>query len=70
MPRYTRAVLIGPGNMGKEYTEFTDQIQRWMEQQRMFFVATAPLSGDGIVNCSPKGLDCLRVQGGKEPGQS
>lgn len=27
----------------------------------MFFVASAPLSGDGHVNLSPKGLDCLRV---------
>ena len=27
----------------------------------MFFVATAPLSGDGMVNCSPKGGDTLRV---------
>lgn len=29
----------------------------------MFFVATAPLAGDGHVNCSPKGLDSLRVLG-------
>lgn len=27
----------------------------------MFFVATAPLSADGRVNLSPKGLDCFRV---------
>jgi hypothetical protein len=27
----------------------------------MFFVATAPLSPSGHVNCSPKGLDSLRV---------
>lgn len=27
----------------------------------MFFVATAPLSAEGRVNLSPKGLDCFRV---------
>lgn len=27
----------------------------------MFFVASAPLSGTGHVNVSPKGLDCLRI---------
>ena len=29
----------------------------------MFFVATAPLSGDGLVNCSPKGMDSFRILG-------
>jgi hypothetical protein len=29
----------------------------------MFFVGTAPLSGTGHVNVSPKGMDCLRVLG-------
>ncbi len=47
--------------MGKEYTEIDDRIQRWMGRQRMFFVSTAPLAGDGLVNCSPKGLDAFRV---------
>lgn len=27
----------------------------WIERQPVFFVATAPLSGDGLVNLSPKG---------------
>ena len=27
----------------------------------MFFVGTAPLSGEGRINVSPKGLDCFRV---------
>ncbi len=27
----------------------------------MFFVGTAPLSADGRINVSPKGLDCFRV---------
>ena len=29
----------------------------------MFFVATAPLTADGHINCSPKGLDSLRILG-------
>ena len=52
--------------MGKEYTEIAQPIQRWMERQHMFFVATAPLSGEGLLNCSPKGLDSLRVLGPTE----
>ena len=49
--------------MGKEYTEFTEGIQKWMKRQHMFFVATAPSTASGLVNCSPKGLDCLRILG-------
>lgn len=29
----------------------------------MFFVASAPLTADGHVNLSPKGMDCLRILG-------
>ena len=47
--------------MGKRYEEITDQLRTWMEEQKVFFVATAPLSADGHVNCSPKGLDSFRV---------
>ena len=49
--------------MGKEYTEIDERIQKWMGRQQMFFVSTAPSSQDGLVNCSPKGLDSLRVTG-------
>lgn len=48
-------------SMGKVYESITPKIQRWMAKQQMFFVATAPLSGDGTVNLSPKGHDTLRV---------
>lgn len=41
----------------------TDDLRRWIEQQHVFFVATAPLAANGHVNCSPKGLDSLRVLG-------
>lgn len=49
--------------MGKVYETITPELLAWVEQQRLFFVATAPLAGDGHVNCSPKGLDTLRVLG-------
>ncbi|MDH3748221.1 MAG: pyridoxamine 5'-phosphate oxidase family protein [Gammaproteobacteria bacterium] len=49
--------------MGKEYQEIDGQIQAWIERQRMFFVATAPLANDGLINCSPKGLESLCVLG-------
>jgi hypothetical protein len=47
--------------MGKEYTEIDERIQRWIDRQHLFFVSTAPLAGDGLINCSPKGLDGFRV---------
>jgi hypothetical protein len=49
--------------MGKEYTEIDERIQKWMARQHMFFVSTAPSAGDGLINCSPKGLDSLRALG-------
>lgn len=52
--------------MGQEFQEIDDGIQRWIERQRVFFVSTAPLAGDGLINCSPKGLDALRVMGPKQ----
>ena len=47
--------------MGKVYDGIERRIRGWMADQHMFFVATAPLSVDGSVNCSPKGHDTLRV---------
>jgi hypothetical protein len=41
--------------MGKVYEEIDDRLARWIARQPMFFVATAPLAGDGHVNVSPKG---------------
>lgn len=52
--------------MGKLYEEITPQLAEWLERQHMFFVATAPLSRDGLVNCSPKGLDAFRVLGPRD----
>lgn len=47
--------------MGKTYDSITPELRTFVEKQRMFFVATAPLSADGHINLSPKGLDCFRV---------
>jgi len=47
--------------MGKEYEQIDEQINRWINRQKLFFVATAPKDINGMVNCSPKGLDTLRV---------
>lgn len=52
--------------MGKEYVEIDERIRHWIERQRVFFVSTAPLAGDGLVNCSPKGLDSLRILGPRQ----
>ena len=41
--------------------EITPEIEEFIRAQSLFFVATAPLTGDGHVNLSPKGLDTLRV---------
>lgn len=47
--------------MGKIHDELTPRLVDFIDRQHMFFVATAPLAGDGHVNLSPKGMDSLRV---------
>ena len=37
--------------------------REFISGQRLFFVATAPLSAEGLINLSPKGLDTLRILG-------
>ena len=49
--------------MGKLYEEITPELATWIKEQHLFFVATAPLASNGHVNCSPKGLDTLRILG-------
>ncbi|WP_298779351.1 pyridoxamine 5'-phosphate oxidase family protein [uncultured Polaribacter sp.] len=45
--------------MSKFYTKITSRVQKFMEAQKMFFVATAPI--EGRINLSPKGMDSIRV---------
>jgi hypothetical protein len=47
--------------MAKLHDSITPEFRDWIAAQRVFFVASAPLSADGHVNLSPKGHDCLRV---------
>ncbi|KAG5353291.1 hypothetical protein C0989_008509 [Termitomyces sp. Mn162] len=42
--------------MVKYYDSIPDFLLPWIEKQKMFWVATAPLTGDGLVNVSPKGM--------------
>lgn len=52
--------------MGKVFESIDDALKRWIGRQHMFFVATAPLDAEGLVNCSPKGGDSFRVLGERE----
>jgi Pyridoxamine 5'-phosphate oxidase len=53
--------------MGKLYDAIDEKLGAWMERQHLFFVATAPLAGDGHVNVSPKGdLRWFRILGRHE----
>ena len=48
--------------MGKVFERIDERQREWIARQSMFFVGTAPLSGDGHVNVSPKGpIGSLRV---------
>jgi hypothetical protein len=46
--------------MGKILSEIDERLREWITVQRMFFTATAP-SGDGHINCSPKGCETFRI---------
>ncbi len=45
--------------MAKFNDKITSRVQKFIEAQKMFFVATAPK--DGRINLSPKGMDSFRV---------
>ena len=47
--------------MGKIYEKLEPRVTNFIAQQKLFFVSTAPLSQEGLVNCSPKGWDSLRI---------
>ncbi|QOV39532.1 pyridoxamine 5'-phosphate oxidase family protein [Streptomyces ferrugineus] len=42
--------------MGKTYERIDGRLRTFIEEQPLFFTATAPLAADGTVNLSPKGL--------------
>jgi len=41
--------------VSKVYESITAKLRGWIEAQHVFFVATAPLAGDGHINLSPRG---------------
>ncbi len=47
--------------MGQTHDHLTPKLLAFIARQKLFFVATAPLAGDGRVNVSPKGYDSLAV---------
>ena len=47
--------------MSLPFATISPEHQAFIERQPMFFVASAPLSGTGHVNLSPKGLDTFRI---------
>ena len=48
--------------MSKLYKHITPKLQQFIENQKIFFVATA--TADSKINLSPKGMDSLRVING------
>jgi hypothetical protein len=53
--------------VGKVYAGIDEKLATWIAKQHLFFVATAPLAGDGHVNVSPKGdLRWFRVLGPRD----
>jgi hypothetical protein len=49
--------------MGTLRTTLDEATRRFIQNQRMFFVSSAPLDAEGHVNVSPKGLDSFRILG-------
>jgi hypothetical protein len=47
--------------MGQVYDALDEKLIGFIRRQKLFFVATAPLSEDGSVNLSPKGYDSLAI---------
>ncbi len=47
--------------MGSLHPSIDDQLAAWLRAQHVFFLATAPLARDGLLNCSPKGSDTFRI---------
>lgn len=49
--------------MGLSFDSIDERARAFIEDQHLFFVATAPSGDEGHVNLSPKGYDTLRVMG-------
>ena len=49
--------------MSKQRENIDADLAAWISRQRVFFVATSPLSPHGHINASPKGGDAFRILG-------
>lgn len=47
--------------MARVHPEISPEMAEWITAQPLFFIATAPLSAQGHINVSPRGLDTLRI---------
>ena len=47
-------------------SEIDPGLAEWIQAQPMYFLASAPLSAEGHVNVSPRGLDSLRILGPRQ----
>lgn len=48
--------------VGKIFEGIDERLEKWIGEQPMFFVGSAPLDSNGRVNISPKGqIDALRI---------
>lgn len=48
--------------MGKVFERLDEHLRKWIGEQALFFVGTAPIAAEGRVNVSPKGpIGSLRV---------
>lgn len=47
--------------MSQKYSQISDKLIKFIQQQKIFFVGTA--TADGRVSISPKGMDSIRVLG-------
>lgn len=52
--------------MANVFERIDSELQEWLDKQHIFFVSTAPLATDGLVNCSPKGYDSFRILNERE----
>jgi hypothetical protein len=52
--------------MGKFFDSIAPQHTAFAQKQHIFFVSTAPLSGEGRINVSPKGMDSFRILNDKQ----
>lgn len=55
-----------PAVMSNQRESIDPEMAAWIEKQRVFFVATAPLAPNGHINTSPKGGEAFRILGPME----